>query len=555
MSIQSADNNDFYNQTELDAADGFSGESVQDERIFPVTPFPLDIFPRKIRDLIADIAESHHVDSAVIAGSLLTILSGAIGNSIRVIVKPGWTVPLFLWLMIVAKTGHGKSHAINALMEELNRMQGERWQQFQAALSIYETELEEYDRNRRDKKAPCCPKPILPMLSHIKTDDPTVASLANIFSSTPRGVILHKDELSGLVLSFDQFKGGKGNDKQAYLTIFDAGSLKVDRVKNSTFVHNTGLAIIGGLQPSVMPQIFAPDSIDDGFFPRFIVICADDRPMVFCTKQIDEKHLLVWKKLVSACYQIPLDLDADGFVRPKLLALSGKAKAEFVAFYNDIGKMKMYLTPRMQAFVPKVITYSLKFPGLLHILHELCNDKSIISPVIEDPIVKYGNKLTKYYAGQITKALSFYGDPGQPLNEQELRLIRSLFDLQSEVRDGRLYLPIIRDKYNLGIPESIQLSDDNKSLGWMLKRLGLTTEKGSVGNQCLKWEDDKLAKLFQKTNTTNTEIRPESENLSSERNTTNAATEVEENNVYSLNRCDASTTPPSQDDDLREVVI
>ena len=89
MSIQAADNNDFYNKTEPDATDGFSGDSLQDERIFPVIPFPLDIFPRKIRDLIVDSAESHHVDSAVIAGSLLTILSGAIGNSIRVIVKDG----------------------------------------------------------------------------------------------------------------------------------------------------------------------------------------------------------------------------------------------------------------------------------------------------------------------------------------------------------------------------------------------------------------------------------------------------------------------------------
>lgn len=555
MSIQTADNNDFYHLTEPDATDGFSGDSLQDERIFPVIPFPLDIFPRKIRDLIVDIAESHHVDSAVIAGSLLTILSGAIGNSTRVIVKHGWTVPLFLWLMIIAKTGHGKSHAINALMEELNRMQGERWQQYQAALSTYESELQEYDRKRKDKKAPCYPKPILPVLSHVKTDDPTVASLVNIFLSQPRGVILNKDELAGLILSFDQFKGGKGNDKQAYLTIFDASNLKVDRVKNSTFVHNTGLAIIGGLQPSVMPQIFAPDSIDDGFFPRFIVVCADDRPMVFCTKPIKEEHLLAWKKLVSACYQIPLELDAAGFVRPKLLALSGKANAEFVAFYNDIGKMKMYLTPRMQAFVPKLITYSLKFTGLLHILYELCNDKSIISPVIEDQIVRYGIKLTKYYAGQVTKALRFYGDPGQPLNEQQLRLIRSLFDLQSEVRDGRLYLSIIRDKYNLGIPESIQLSDDNKSLGWMLKKLRLTSEKGTGGIQRLNWEADKLAKLFLRTNTTNAEIRPVNENLSSERNTTNAATEVEEKNIYSLNHCDASITPSSQDDDLREVVL
>ena len=478
----------------------------QDEKIFPVCDFPLHAFPKPFQQLISDVSKSLHVDPAISAGIILTVTSGTIGNSVRVLVKHGWNVPLFLWLIVVAPSGYGKSPAIRAYIDVLNKLQGNAWRRFQELLKEYEEELEKYEAQHKEfrrKKVPACgdvpiaKKPIMPVLDHYLVSDATVAALARVLLAAQRGVLIHTDELAGLIKGMDQFKGGgKGNDRQFYLQLFDAQPWKIDRAKETQYIPNTGAALIGGIQNTIMPSIMSGDTFEDGLLPRFIMSCPDDKPMVFSDQSVSADNIQFWEGHVGRCFRIPLEIGDDGFVKPKMLVFDEVASVVMVTFYNELGEIISFLSPRARVFVPKLITYFLKFAGILHVIKEITQMGNLQSSIISVETVNHAVDLTRYYMGQVTKVLKLYGNNDDRLSEHYRRLIQVLYDLQDQVNGSKLYLSNIKDKYNTGIPETIQLSDDNKSLSAMLRTLGLKTDRGTGGYAYLQWDTEKIDILF-----------------------------------------------------------
>jgi putative DNA primase/helicase len=61
--------------------------------------------------------------------------------------------------------------------------------------------------------------PDTPDMARTLVGDTTVEALADIMDKNPRGVLINRDELAGWVRGLDQYKGGKGNDRQFYLSL------------------------------------------------------------------------------------------------------------------------------------------------------------------------------------------------------------------------------------------------------------------------------------------------------------------------------------------------
>ena len=57
---------------------------------------------------------------------------------------------------------------------------------------------------------------------------PPFESLASLLGGSP-GISVIRDELSGWIASMDQYKGGKGAERQAYLSLWSSTALKIDR--------------------------------------------------------------------------------------------------------------------------------------------------------------------------------------------------------------------------------------------------------------------------------------------------------------------------------------
>jgi hypothetical protein len=116
-------------------------------------------------------------------------------------------------------------------------------------------------------------KPEKPKLEHFFSTDATPEALAEVLSDSP-GIALHRDELVGWVGSFDAYKGGRGGERQQHLSMWSSSTLKVDRKgKDSIIVKRPVAAVVGGIQPDVLPDLAQEVGRQDGFLERFLFSC------------------------------------------------------------------------------------------------------------------------------------------------------------------------------------------------------------------------------------------------------------------------------------------
>ena len=230
-----------------------------------------------------------------------------------------------------------------------------------------------------------------------------------------------------------------------------------------------------------------------GCFPAFIMVHAKDKPQKYSKKSLTEDDLAPWEKLLNGCLRIPLILE-KGFVKPKILILTEEAVNIWSVFYDEFNTIGRFLSVEGKVFIPKLITYSLKFAGILHVIKCL-SEKKELAPDISIETTRHAIELTKYYAGQAINVLRLYKGGNENQNGYHNRLIQNLWDLQGEVVNGKLLLEKIRTAFNDDLSEPIKLTH-NKQVGTLLRKMGLIVERGTGGPACLIFEMGKIKKLF-----------------------------------------------------------
>ena len=213
--------------------------------IAPFAPFPVGALPDPIRTFVATSAQAIGCDPSYVALPLLAALASAIGNTRRLELKRGWTVPAIIWAAIVGESGTSKTPAFRLVMRFVRERERKALERNAEAMRQYETDLARYEKAlgewKRKKTTDDPPeKPIAPEATRYVVSDTTVEALAPLLLSNPRGLLLSRDELSGWIGSFDRYAGGKGGaDAANWLSMHVGESIIVDRktgIQRTTFV-------------------------------------------------------------------------------------------------------------------------------------------------------------------------------------------------------------------------------------------------------------------------------------------------------------------------------
>jgi uncharacterized protein DUF3987 len=94
----------------------YGGDSIKDRDLVPIYSFPFHILPKELRGIIERMSTALHVALEIVASLMLAFISGALGNTIRVSPKNGHEVPPFIWLIVIARSGYGKTPTFNILI-------------------------------------------------------------------------------------------------------------------------------------------------------------------------------------------------------------------------------------------------------------------------------------------------------------------------------------------------------------------------------------------------------------------------------------------------------
>ena len=167
---------------------------------------------------------------------------------------------------VVGGSGSGKSILFRAIIDrplkELRRADKAR---FKTENEEYLKQMAQWEKSEKSSPMPEPPKPVNQMF----LTGSTMEGLKNYCNNAPDYSVLNKiDELSGLFNAFGQYKSGRGNDRQEFLSIYDGDGFNEVQVNNSRSVDATNIAYIGGLQPAVLQHHFQLGA-SDGLLPRF----------------------------------------------------------------------------------------------------------------------------------------------------------------------------------------------------------------------------------------------------------------------------------------------
>lgn len=300
------------------SVDGWPPPGVLEAELLPVPPIDAEVLlPDPLRRWITDEAERMPTSIEFVAAPALAALGSVIGTqcAIRPKRNDSWIVVANVWGAVVGLPSAKKSPAIAAglkpldfLNELASKCLSLETQQFETQLLVHQAKQDAIQSRIKaaaknsEKGDPdeiaqellalkqSCLNP--PAKRRRKTNDTTVEKLGEILQANPKGLLIIRDELTGLLATMD--KAGHEGDRAFYLEAWSGlSAYDTDRIgRGSIHIANLCLAIFGGIQPDKLLAYLehAANSFgNDGLLQRLqLLVYPDHHPWTWRDRKPDK---------------------------------------------------------------------------------------------------------------------------------------------------------------------------------------------------------------------------------------------------------------------------
>jgi len=425
----------------IDEDESFNEIDLLKER-FPDVAFPWDSFPSSLSASLKDLSSDMAVQPEMCCVIAFGILSAAIGSIVKsVTAKKGYKTSVSLWIGIIAGTGEKKSPVFGRLMKPVHQFQKQK-------IDNYKKEHLDWENRQKASQKPLKSDPE-PKQSSIYTTDPTIEALAELLSDNPHGIMLFQDEIAGFLLSFNQYRGGKGGDREKYLSLWSSTPIKIDRVAKKLYVHDPFLSLLGGIQPDKAVDLFKTNSFEDGLITRFLFYINPKISKKMRSHEWQDGYEQDWMDLITKLYCMDSSSKFE-------LKLNVDAWDIFMKYENSLNDLSDYVPNMFSVFIPKATNYILRISGILHIL-ELVIAKKQVSIEISADTVKRAINIVTFFLSQARKMVESFGPKKQTINTDSKQVFKSIMDIFDSTKNFTLTTKDIYEIYNKKVPKEAQI--------------------------------------------------------------------------------------------------
>jgi hypothetical protein len=353
------------------------------------TAFPLDVFPDQLQRFIVEGAMALNCPPDYFAIPMLAIAGGCIGNSRWLSITRTHQQAAALYACVVGSKGTAKSPALKMVREPLDKAQRDRRQTWDRSILAWE----ETDEGERGP---------VPTMSRVIVGDVTTESLSVLLDENPRGLMLVRDELAGMLASMNQYKSGGGHDRQWFLELWSHTLSPRDRKSDKgppVFLNLPFVGIIGGTQPDVVerfrgePRRGAPPP-DDGFLDRWLFSYPAELPAIGETwLEVSPDAAAAWAECVQRLLALERQ-DDEGERRPFFLRLDADGRKAWQTFTNaHAGELNASDFPEfLRGHWQKLRGYCGRLVLIVHLLHAE-DDKADVDAAA----VEHAAELVRYF--------------------------------------------------------------------------------------------------------------------------------------------------------------
>lgn len=399
---------EFYSPGAGSASDGYVRANGTDRRTVldgvslpEASPFPVDAIPASCRQLVHEAEEALGCAPELVVLPMLAVLSSAIGTSRVVEVKGGWREWAALFVAVVASPGAMKTPAAKVAKKPAFERQRKLGREYAEDKEDWKREVREWEVEKRDaQKAgePAPEEPALPTMSRCVAGDTTVEAFVSILEDNPRGLLVHRDELAGWVRSMDQYKGGKGSDRQNWLNLWNTDEVVVDRksrLGEPVILAKPFISLFGGIQPAMLGELGG--GVEDGMMDRFLFAYPASRHARFSYEEVSPEAEDRYAALYDGLADLTLATDEYGDPNPKPLKLSPEARKLFAGVADSLsGEMLQPGFPRrLEGVWSKLRGYLARLSLVLAVCR--CIEEGVREERVEAADVEDASKLVGYF--------------------------------------------------------------------------------------------------------------------------------------------------------------
>ena len=424
---------------------------------FPRKTFPWEVLPNALAKSLQQLARSVGTSPISLPGVAVAILSSVLGSTFNAYPTASWAEPLVFWVGDIRESGEGKTPAARKLTEVIEAMQRE-------ANKVYEEEMDYWEALDKDDRGP---KPKLPRGYFVT--DLTLEGLRKDHS-WHGGKVCILDELSAFINSQNQYKGGKGSDRESWISLHDAKPARSARASGAITIDGARISIFGGVQPSVWRKVFAESDrglyTADGTIFRFLLTIEGEVCIPMTGSSWGDESKKIWEDVIkrAAAWADEEFEQQKGNGANGIFLFEDAAREYFIRWRNRLFNLKRQLPPKIKGFVPKIVGAGARFAGALHCIHRFSIGENP-GPMITKGDVRRGLKVAEFYLGHAIVAVEAYNSEFDLLRPFAQQILGAILELKDEIRDGRLPTKMVAKTIN---------PDPNIAL---LTKIGMTASK------------------------------------------------------------------------------
>lgn len=247
--------------------------------LHPAPPFSYDMLPDVFVDFVRDTSERMGVPPDYLAVPLMLSSAAALGAGWVICPKKfdkGWKETAVLWGGIVARPGSKKSPCLQLAAKPLQRIEAKLKAAYQEAKAAHRlAKLAAKQGDGTGLIGLIEPKP-----ERAVVQDTTYQSLAEICSTSPKGLMAHWDEVAGMIRAWNM--KGQEAARGFFLSAWSGDQpYTLDRKEGgTTYIARLFIVISGGVQPSVLGALVRDarqnGAANDGLIQRFQLMVYPD---------------------------------------------------------------------------------------------------------------------------------------------------------------------------------------------------------------------------------------------------------------------------------------
>ena len=405
--------------------------------------FPLEIFPKAIRDIIEALEEYENYNVDFTSASFLTVFAAAMGNTWSVRFMTGWVSRPIIYMVLVGSPSCGKTPPLQQAVAPLLKLDGEYDM-------IYCKEMETYRRwermSAKQRERHSLPEEMkMPQRKCHVVVDSTVEALIGALRDNPRGVLIYKDEIDSLLSNFNRYNG---SDEGYFLSLFSGTPFKYSRKSNNEhiFLANPYCSIIGTTQPGRLGEQFGGKRMMNGFSSRFLKVYPEiDKMPSWNDTAMPDGVLEEWERIIRKVVAATPSTDQEGKATSIELLFSQEAKLRVIQWKDEVNN-KVYAetdSDAVRALCGKLETYLVRFCLVIQIMHGICGESGMDE--IEPRTAELAIRLTEYFRNMESRIAP----------EIETGILDNRFtELLGNLRDSFTTADAVREALQLGISES-----------------------------------------------------------------------------------------------------